>query len=88
MSEILCRKCGKPLGEHDRGRYYAHVCEECCALYKLCPDCGTPIEITQEQLKQGFACTGYHTAGYVGEERKIEVFRHFSERWNPKVIGR
>jgi DNA-directed RNA polymerase subunit RPC12/RpoP len=61
MTEVLCRKCGQPLGEDDRGRYYAHVCKDCCNKDGLCPDCGGPVIITQKQAEGGFACSGWHT---------------------------
>jgi len=70
---ILCRRCGQPLGEHDRGRSYAHICEDCCAIYKLCPDCGSPVELSHEQLTQGFACTGHHTAEFIGDFPTVET---------------
>ena len=64
MSEILCKKCGKPLAELDRGRYYSQVCSDCCEKHGLCPDCGGPVIITLEQEKAGFACSGWHTVKY------------------------
>jgi len=63
MNEILCKRCGKALAEDDRGRYYAHICKDCCDKDGLCPDCGHPVILTQEQMKSGFACSGWHTAG-------------------------
>ena len=61
MKEVLCRKCGEPLADGDRGRYYAQVCKDCCDKDSLCPDCGHPIIITLEQSQAGFACSGWHT---------------------------
>jgi len=65
VSVIICKKCGKPLAELDRGRYYAHICSDCCEKYGLCQDCGTPVILTPEQVKSGFACSGWHTVKYL-----------------------
>jgi len=64
VSEILCKRCGKPLAELDRGRYYAQICSDCCEKHGLCPDCGGPVSITLEQAKAGFACSGWHTVNF------------------------
>ena len=81
MDEILCRKCGQPLAEDDRGRYYAHVCKVCCDKDGLCPDCGSSIILTQEQLKGGFACSGWHTFGYTLQPMGTE------SPWGPPIKG-
>lgn len=73
VSEILCHRCGEPLAEDDRGRYYAHVCRDCCEKHGLCADCGGPVILTPEQRMGGFACTGWHHAGYSKLEGDIII---------------
>jgi len=61
VSEIICTKCSKPLAEDDLGRYYAHVCKDCCEEHGLCPDCGQPVILSSGA--ESPACTGWHSYG-------------------------
>ena len=39
---MKCKKCDEEMGEMDRGKYYAGICNKCCDEFKLCVDCGQP----------------------------------------------